>query len=613
MASSLALPLNVQRSTEELLHQRELLLHAVATAVNTLLSEQNIDKAVQAALETVGRVTEQDRVYLFEHHVEADSGINLISQRYEWARDNISVQIDNPILQNLPVDDMFPRWSEQFKQKNAVSGAVADFSEAERAILEPQDIVSLMVVPIHVAGHYWGFVGFDNCRVNYPWTAEDKAILTSLAASLGAAIMRHRSQVTLHETNLKLEQATAHSLAMAAKAEEASKAKSLFLANMSHEIRTPMNAIIGMTHLALNTSLNQRQHDYVMQIQHAAHSLLRIINDILDFSKIEAGKLELQHTRFQLEQVAKHALALVRQHAADKGLELCLEIDNDKLMSECGSFIGDPLRLEQILVNLLTNGIKFTDRGHVLLRIRELKRNAQACELQFSVEDTGIGMTAQTLDTLFEEFYQADNSSTRRYGGTGLGLSIVKRLIELMQGSIHVISEPGRGSCFICTLSLTHAPTLPASPSCNPTPRPLDYHLKGKRVLIVEDNPINQIIAKEILLQQGVIVDCAMNGQEGLDKLTSTTDDTLYHAILMDIQMPVMDGYAATEQLRAQTRFCNLPIIALTANVMPEDKERCLRVGMNAHIAKPFKPDELLQTLTQCLSELALPDSQVIH
>jgi CheY-like chemotaxis protein len=425
--------------------------------------------------------------------------------------------------------------------------------------------------------------------------------------------MRHRSQVTLHETNLKLEQATAHSLAMAAKAEEASKAKSLFLANMSHEIRTPMNAIIGMTHLALNTSLNQRQHDYVMQIQHAAHSLLRIINDILDFSKIEAGKLELQHTRFQLEQVAKHALALVRQHAADKGLELCLEIDNDKLMSECGSFIGDPLRLEQILVNLLTNGIKFTDRGHVLLRIRELKRNAQACELQFSVEDTGIGMTAQTLDTLFEEFYQADNSSTRRYGGTGLGLSIVKRLIELMQGSIHVISEPGRGSCFICTLSLTHAPTLPASPSCNPTPRPLDYHLKGKRVLIVEDNPINQIIAKEILLQQGVIVDCAMNGQEGLDKLTSTTDDTLYHAILMDIQMPVMDGYAATEQLRAQTRFCNLPIIALTANVMPEDKERCLRVGMNAHIAKPFKPDELLQTLTQCLSELALPDSQVIH
>jgi CheY-like chemotaxis protein len=249
----------------------------------------------------------------------------------------------------------------------------------------------------------------------------------------------------------------------------------------------------------------------------------------------------------------------------------------------------------------------------VLLRIRELKRNAQACELQFSVEDTGIGMTAQTLDTLFEEFYQADNSSTRRYGGTGLGLSIVKRLIELMQGSIHVISEPGRGSCFICTLSLTHAPTLPASPSCNPTPRPLDYHLKGKRVLIVEDNPINQIIAKEILLQQGVIVDCAMNGQEGLDKLTSTTDDTLYHAILMDIQMPVMDGYAATEQLRAQTRFCNLPIIALTANVMPEDKERCLRVGMSAHIAKPFKPDELLQTLTQCLTELALPDTQLIH
>ena len=603
MASSLALPFNVQRSTEELLHQRELLLHAVATAVNTLLSEQNIDKAVQAALETVGRITEQDRVYLFEHHVETDSGVNLISQRYEWVRDHISVQIDNPDLQNLPVDELFPRWMSLLTNHQTVSGLVATFPETERSILEPQEIVSLMVVPIHVAGQYWGFVGFDNCRVNYPWTAEDKAILTSLAASLGAAIMRHRSQVTLYETNLKLEQATAHSLTMAAKAEEASKAKSLFLANMSHEIRTPMNAIIGMTHLALNTSLNQRQHDYVMQIQHAAQSLLRIINDILDFSKIEAGKLELQQVRFQLEQVANHALALVRQQAADKGLELCLEIDNEKLMSECGSFIGDPLRLEQILVNLLTNGIKFTDKGHVLLRIRELKRSAHACELQFSVEDTGIGMTAHTLDTLFEEFYQADNSSTRRYGGTGLGLSIVKRLVELMHGTIQVSSEPGRGSCFMCSLSLTHAPTLSATTPCSPTQAIKNYSLQSKRVLIVEDNPINQIIAKEILLQQGVIVDCAMNGQEGLDKLTSTTDDTLYHAILMDIQMPIMDGYAATEKLRAQTRFCNLPIIALTANAMPEDKERCLKVGMNAHIAKPFKPDELLQTLSHCLLE----------
>jgi signal transduction histidine kinase len=595
----------VHRSTEELLHQRELLLHAVAAAVNALLSEQNIDNAVQLALETVGRATEQDRVYLFEHHIDPVSGINLVSQRYEWVRDNISVQIDNPILQNLPVEDMFPRWLDQFKQHHAVSGLVADFPEAERAILEPQDIVSLMVVPVHVAGHYWGFVGFDNCRVNYPWTAEDKAILISLAASLGAAIMRHRSQVALYETNLKLEQATAHSLAMAAKAEEASKAKSLFLANMSHEIRTPMNAIIGMTHLALNTHLNQRQHDYVIQIQHAAQSLLRIINDILDFSKIEAGKLELQQTRFQLEQVANHALALVRQQAVEKGLELCLEIDNEQLMSECGSFIGDPLRLEQILVNLLTNGIKFTDKGHVLLRIRELKRRPQVCELQFSVEDTGIGMSTHTIDTLFEEFYQADNSSTRRYGGTGLGLSIVKRLVELMQGTIQVTSEPGRGSCFTCILTLSCASTLPAATPCKTTQRTRDYQLKGKRVLIVEDNPINQIIAKEILLQQGVIVDCAMNGQEGLDKLTSTTDDTLYHAILMDIQMPVMDGYAATETLRAQTRFCNLPIIALTANVMQEDKERCLRVGMNAHIAKPFKPDELLQTLSSCLAKVS--------
>ena len=585
------------RKAEELLRQREALLQAVATAVNALLSEPNIDDAVQQALEAVGIATGQDRVYLFEYHVEPVTGENLMSQRYEWVRENVSVQIDNPDLQNLSFDELFPRWFALLSQDKAVSGLVANFPESERSILEPQDIVSLMVVPVKVSGQFWGFIGFDNCQLDYQWGAEDQAILTSMAASLGTAIMRHRSEAALRETNLKLEQATAHSLAMAAKAEEASKAKSLFLANMSHEIRTPMNAIIGMTHLALATALNQRQHDYVAQIQNAAQSLLRIINDILDFSKIEAGKLTLESTRFRIEDVVTNTLALLQQQALNKGLELRLAINSPSLRGEQGALFGDPLRLEQILINLLTNGVKFTDKGYVTLSIDELDRTDTHTTLQFCVTDSGIGLKPEALDNLFKEFSQADGSTTRRHGGTGLGLSIVKRLLDLMGGDIQVTSVLGHGSCFTFTLTLEHPrlqteppPTIIADTPSTP------HSLEGMRILVVEDNPINQLIASEILTQFGANVDCADNGQEGVDMINASTEQH-YDAVLMDIQMPIMDGYEAARTLRANPRHAHLPIIALTANVMAEEREHCMAVGMNAHVAKPFQPEALLHTL----------------
>ncbi|MEX8503125.1 MAG: response regulator [Leptothrix ochracea] len=558
--------------------------------------------------------------------------------------------------------------------------------------------------------------------------------LQSLAITLDA--MAHAVQDDLNRRQV-VQQALEHARQ---EAESATQAKSLFLANMSHEIRTPMNAIIGMTHLALQTELHPRQRDFIAKAHGAARALLGVINDVLDFSKIEAGKITLEHRRFQLEEVLAHAFVMVRLRAQEQGIELILDPPDIRLVGPDPVLSGDPLRLGQVLTNLLGNAVKFTHRGHVRLRIEWLDELADGwLHLGFSVEDSGIGMTPEQMNALFQAFTQADRTITRQYGGTGLGLTIAKRLVEAMGGSgITVESVLGQGSCFRfdvylqrlkvslaplpggllhpfkpplrilvvddhplaqaalvgllqaydagvmdtssggqealaqlhkaakdgqpydvvmldwrmpdmggeALLKAIHAaenlqpavvvvsdedsdamhqrvaelgchtvlmkPVLPQAirllvesgmakttfstpSSITPVPPPL-YGLHGMRVLLVEDNPLNQELASELMASQGVDVVLARDGQEAIDFLQQVPDGDI-DVVLMDLNMPVMDGYEATRRLRELPRFDALPILALTAHAMSQEHVRCLNLGMNGYLTKPIDPEALFELL----------------
>ncbi|WP_265944563.1 hybrid sensor histidine kinase/response regulator [Dechloromonas sp. A34] len=524
------------------------------------------------------------------------------------------------------------------------------------------------------------------------------------------------------------------------KAEVATEAKSIFLANMSHEIRTPMNAILGMAYLALKSGLPPRQHDYVTKIHSAARALLGILNDILDFSKIEAGKVVLEATPFELEPVVQHALFMVQQRAEAKRVELMLDFRPCR-----HALVGDPLRLGQVLINLLTNAVKFTESGHVRLGIREVTSDVALATLAFRIEDTGIGMTPEQVARLFQEFTQGDGSTTRKYGGTGLGLSISKHLVEAMGGEIGVESEVGRGSAFHFTVRLPVAAgagvveegvgmacsralvvdDYPPACSCMAEmlritgcphvdqatdgesalvkllaaaerktpydlllldwdmpglsgaaliaaaqargvalpaktivmsaadtallraeidcpgisellPKPLmpgmlrricatreasgallapdssarySHVLNGMRILLVEDNEINQQVAREILCGWGATVDVAADGRAALSQLFSGLPDG-YAVVLLDLEMPVLDGRETVRRLRADDRFRSLPVIAMTAHTLGHELQQVLALGFNGYIAKPFEPEELLTLLHPYLpanAPVALP------
>ncbi len=404
----------------------------------------------------------------------------------------------------------------------------------------------------------------DTC---IPWGEHEKARLT-IAVDITDSLRMQREQVLERESSL---------------------AKSRFLANMSHELRTPLNGIIGMIHLAIQNNKNLKVEGYLEKVQESSKNLLEVINDILDFSKIEAGKLELEQRPFSPTEIFQSIQDHYLEKAQEKGVMLKFTIGEDV----APILVGDALRFAQIVNNLVSNAIKFTVEGSVLFSVhmhRTCKVTGREI-VRVTVEDSGIGIPESDLQTLFSGFTQVDASSTRLYGGMGLGLAIVERLVKLMEGRISVQSLENKGTTFTCRLPFE----LPEDDALIIEEETRGVDVEGVRILLAEDNEINSLIALEMLKQMGCHVDCVQNGQEVLNAVAKKE----YDVILMDVQMPGMDGIEATEHLRKDTRYDALPIIALTAHILKEELDKCYTAGMQSHVLKPISTKILCQTIAK--------------
>ena len=581
---------NELKTSAEITERQANALQAINTIATSLFSAEDdaaFSNALPEGMKLMAECMNIDRLYIWQNKV-IDRTLHF-TLTHEWLGD--SEHIGNPVRlgHTLSYSGNIPDWFKSFLQNRHVCGPAREMPEKEKAILEYSGVKSILAIPVHLHGEFWGFISFDNCHIEVELGDDDINILKSGGLIIASAINRHSITANLQEAvNMAL---------------TASRSKSEFLANMSHEIRTPMNSIIGFSELALDDYIPSRTKDFLKKILENSQWLLQILNDILDISKIESGKMELESIPFDLNEIFNACRMTFQPKAAEKGLTI--HFYAEPIIGR--KLYGDPVKLRQVLSNLLSNAVKFTSEGMIKMRAYPKDVDEDNVSIFFEIQDSGIGIANELIDKVFDPFTQAESGTTRKYGGSGLGLPITKNIVERMGGKLDVESAPGIGSKFTFQLVF-----LTAEAETDVTDAVVANELfhddSGRPVfegdiLVCEDNIMNQQVIIEHLEKIGLNPVIAENGKIGVDMVRSRLDSGQFSLVLMDIHMPVMDGIEAAREIYMMSS--EIPIVAMTANVMADDRAIYSKAGMKDIIGKPFSSQELWTCLKKYLTPVS--------